>query len=97
MLVVISECLPLAKLSKMKVIPTILQGLVLYCTLLIVWAKMAENVKVTKPKPTTGLPVTIVDDEYRAHFIKQGKLLSKLTVLIRVISLCVVSENNRYV
>ena len=97
MLVVISECLLLAKLSKMKVIPSILQGLVLYCTLLIVWAKIAEKVKVTKPKPPTGLPVTIVDDEYRAHFIKQSKLLSKLTVLIRVISIFIVSESNRYV
>ena len=59
----------------MKVIPTILRSWVIYCTFLMVWAKIAEKVKVTKPKPPTGPPVTIVDDEYQAHFVKQGKLL----------------------
>ena len=58
----------------MKVIPTILRGWVLYCSFLLVWAKVAEKIKVTKPKPPTGLPVTIVTDEYQAHFIKQGKI-----------------------
>lgn len=45
----------------------------LYCLFLVVWAKVADKVRVKKPKPPTGQPVTIVDDEYRAHFIKQGK------------------------
>ena len=57
---------------KMRVLPIILKYWVLFCLLLVVWAKVAEKVKVTKPKPPTGPPVTIVDDEHRAHFIKQG-------------------------
>ena len=66
----------------MRVIPSIIRGWVLYCSFLLVWAKVAEKVKVTKPKPPTGLPVTIVTDEYRAHFIKQGKVIFKLNHMV---------------
>ena len=61
----------------MRLVPTLLKYLVLYCLLLVVWAKVADKVKVKKPKPPTGQPVTIVDDEYRAHFIKQGNYNSR--------------------
>ena len=57
----------------MKLLPTILQCWVGYCLFLVVWAKVVKKVQVRKPKPPSGPPVTIVDDEYWAHFIKQGE------------------------
>ena len=59
----------------MKILPTILQCWIAYCLFLVVWAKVAEKVQAKKPRPPTGPPVNIVDNEYQAHFIEQGKIL----------------------
>ena len=64
-----------------KVIPTMLRGLILYLLTLLVVAKVAQRVSVKAPTPPEGPEVEIEKDSFKAHFLKQGNVVMKLMLL----------------